>query len=233
MSILEEWGTTVFYEKHIVEREKLHYLAMECINKILPLELKIFVKNLCANTLGYPDEPIFYKAFGDNPKVGDRISKTELEQKGKLTAVITQNIDGLHQAAGSKNVLELHGSVLRNHCVKCNAFYSAEDVTNNNKKDGIAYCTTPGCNGIIKPDVVLYEESLDEDVISKTIKALSEADLLIIGGTSLTVYPAAGFIRAYRGEHLVLINRDPTTSDNIADLVIHAKIGEVLNQINA
>ncbi len=157
----------------------------------------------------------------------------ELEQKGKLTAVITQNIDGLHQAAGSKNVLELHGSVLRNHCVKCNAFYSAEDVTNNNKKDGIAYCTTPGCNGIIKPDVVLYEESLDEDVISKTIKALSEADLLIIGGTSLTVYPAAGFIRAYRGEHLVLINRDPTTSDNIADLVIHAKIGEVLNQINA
>ena len=155
----------------------------------------------------------------------------ELEQVGKLSAVITQNIDGLHQAAGSKNVLELHGSTLRNHCTVCHTFYDAAFMIANQDAEGIARCTKNGCNGIIKPDVVLYEEPLDESVIEKTLAALQAADLLIIGGTSLTVYPAAGFIRAFRGEHLVLINRDATASDGIADLVIHDSIGKVLGKV--
>ncbi|MBP5696501.1 MAG: NAD-dependent protein deacylase [Treponema sp.] len=157
----------------------------------------------------------------------------ELEQKGKLSAVITQNIDGLHQAAGSKNVLELHGSVLRNHCPKCGSFYDLDYMIKHKDSHGLPICKTPGCESIIKPDVVLYGENLDEDVISKTLSALRSADLLIIGGTSLTVYPAAGFIRAYTGDRLVLINRDATTSDSIASLVIHDSIGKVLSQIKA
>ena len=155
----------------------------------------------------------------------------ELEEKGKLTALITQNIDGLHQMAGSKNVLELHGSVLRNHCTKCGTFYDGTYVTENKDENGIPRCSKENCTGVIKPDVVLYGESLDEDVISRTLTALQEADMLIIGGTSLTVYPAAGFIRSFAGKHLVLINRDPTPSDSIADLVIHGKIGQVLGSI--
>ncbi|MBP5442444.1 MAG: NAD-dependent protein deacylase [Treponema sp.] len=155
----------------------------------------------------------------------------EMEAKGKLKAVITQNIDGLHQAAGSRNVLELHGSVLRNHCVKCGAFYDGDYVIDHKDEDGIARCSKDSCGGIIKPDVVLYGENLDEDVISRTIKALQEADMLIIGGTSLTVYPAAGFIRAFSGDRLVLINRDATPNDGMADLVIHDSIGKVLDQI--
>jgi len=153
----------------------------------------------------------------------------ELEAVGKLKAVITQNIDGLHQAAGSRNVLELHGSVMRNHCVSCGAFYDGAYVTSHKDDDGIARCEK--CGGIIKPDVVLYGESLDEEVIAKTLSALEQADMLIIGGTSLTVYPAAGFIRAFRGGHLVLINRDATANDGIADLVIHDSIGKVLGRI--
>ncbi len=155
----------------------------------------------------------------------------ELEAKGKLSAVITQNIDGLHQAAGSKNVLELHGSVLRNHCTLCHTFYDEKYVMANKDKDGIARCNKDSCNGIIKPDVVLYGENLDEDVITRTIYELQNADLLIIGGTSLTVNPAASFVRAYAGEHLVLINLSETPSDSIASLVIHGKIGEVLSAI--
>lgn len=155
----------------------------------------------------------------------------ELEAKGKLTALITQNIDGLHQSAGSKNVLELHGSVLRNHCVKCRKFFDGQYVASHQDEEGIPRCDKEDCKGIIKPDVVLYGENLDEDVINRTLIALQEADMLIIGGTSLTVHPAAGFIRAFSGNHLVLINRDPTPSDSIADLVIHGKIGEVLSRI--
>ena len=147
------------------------------------------------------------------------------EQEGRLLAVVTQNIDGLHQKAGSKNVYELHGSVLRNYCVRCGRFYPAEYVRD---AQGVPRCE---CGGIVKPDVVLYEESLDEDVISGAARAISEADLLIVAGTSLTVWPAAGMIRYYRGKRLVLINRDETPFDNEADLVIHDGLGKVFSQL--
>lgn len=147
------------------------------------------------------------------------------EEVGKLTAVITQNIDGLHQKAGSHRVLELHGSVLRNYCMKCHKSYSAEYVKNS---QGICRCD---CGGIIKPDVVLYEESLDSQVLEKSIYAIAQCDLLIVGGTSLTVYPAAGLLRYYPGHRLVLINRDETPYDNQADLVLHESLGTVFEQL--
>lgn len=147
------------------------------------------------------------------------------EEVGKLTAVITQNIDGLHQKAGSRRVLELHGSVLRNYCMKCHKSYSAEYVKNS---QGICRCD---CGGIIKPDVVLYEESLDSQVLEKSIYAIAQCDLLIVGGTSLTVYPAAGLLRYYPGHRLVLINRDETPYDNQADLVLHESLGKVFEQL--
>ena len=147
------------------------------------------------------------------------------EEAGKLTAVITQNIDGLHQKAGSHRVLELHGSVLRNYCMKCHKSYSAEYVKNS---QGICRCD---CGGIIKPDVVLYEESLDSQVLEKSIYAIAQCDLLIVGGTSLTVYPAAGLLRYYPGHRLVLINRDETPYDNQADLVLHESLGKVFEQL--
>ncbi len=150
----------------------------------------------------------------------------ELEQAGKLSAVVTQNIDGLHQAAGSKKVFELHGSVHRNYCQKCGKFYPPEYIRDS--RDTVPVCT---CGGRIKPDVVLYEEGLDNDVVSGAVHAISHADLLIVAGTSLTVYPAAGLIRYFRGKYLVLINRDATPMDGQADLVIHDKVGEVLGGI--
>ena len=147
------------------------------------------------------------------------------EQEGKLKAVITQNIDGLHQKAGSKKVFELHGSVLRNYCMNCGKFYSAEFVKN---AVGIPRCA---CGGIVKPDVVLYEESLDPATIEGSLKAIREADMLIVAGTSLTVYPAAGLINDYRGDRLVLINRDVTPYDEYADLVLHRSLGDVFSQL--
>ena len=147
------------------------------------------------------------------------------EEVGKLSAVITQNIDGLHQKAGSRRVLELHGSVLRNYCMKCHKSYSAEYVKNS---QGICRCD---CGGIIKPDVVLYEESLDSQVLEKSIYAIAQCDLLIVGGTSLTVYPAAGLLRYYPEHRLVLINRDETPYDNQADLVLHESLGKVFEQL--
>lgn len=147
------------------------------------------------------------------------------EKNGKLSAVITQNIDGLHQKAGSRCVYELHGSVLRNYCVKCGEFYPAEFVRDS---VGVPKCH---CGGIVKPDVVLYEEPLKESTVEKSINAIRGADLLIVAGTSLTVYPAAGFLRYYRGNRLVLINRDPTPYDAQADLVIHAGLGEVFSNL--
>lgn len=147
------------------------------------------------------------------------------EQEGKLKAVITQNIDGLHQKAGSKEVYELHGSVLRNYCTRCGKFYSAEFVKN---APGIPRCS---CGGIVKPDVVLYEESLDEQTIAGSVKAIRSADMLIVAGTSLTVYPAAGLINYYRGSRLVLINRDETPYDGNADLVLHESLGDVFSQL--
>ena len=149
----------------------------------------------------------------------------ELEAAGKLIAVITQNIDGLHQAAGSKNVYEIHGSIHRNYCQKCGKFYDAAYVKNSK---GVPHCE---CGGVIKPDVVLYEESLDENMIDKSIRAISQADTLIIGGTSLVVYPAAGFVDYFRGKHLVVINKSDTAKSVRAELTIAAPIGEVLSQI--
>lgn len=147
------------------------------------------------------------------------------EREGKLAAIVTQNIDGLHQKAGSKTVYELHGSVLRNYCTRCRKFYSAEFIRDSRD---IPRCT---CGGIIKPDVVLYEEGLDQDVLEKSIMAIRAADLLMVVGTSLTVYPAAGLLRYYRGSRLVLINRDETPYDSEADLVVHDRLGNVFSQL--
>ena len=149
----------------------------------------------------------------------------EWEAAGKLKAVITQNIDGLHQAAGSKNVLELHGSVHRNHCEKCGKFYGLDYILST---EGVPRCS---CGGIVKPDVVLYEEGLDQRTLEDSVMYLSRADMLIIGGTSLNVYPAAGLIRYYGGHKLVLINKSPVAQDLAADLVITDPIGETLAQL--
>ena len=149
----------------------------------------------------------------------------ELEEAGKLRAVVTQNIDGLHQKAGSKNVLELHGSIWRNYCTRCGKFYPPQFIRD---CPGVPKCS---CGGVVKPDVVLYEEGLREDVLRRAVHAISAADVLIVGGTSLTVYPAAGLIRYYRGSKLVLINRDETQYDAAADLVLRDPIGLVFSQV--
>ena len=150
----------------------------------------------------------------------------ELEREGKLKAVITQNIDGLHQKAGSRKVLELHGSVHRNYCMKCHQFYDAWYIKN---APGVPRCET--CGGMIKPDVVLYEESLDQNVLQESVLAISRAQVLIVGGTSLVVYPAAGLLRYFQGEALVVINKGATSADRNADLLIQEPIGQVLSQI--
>ena len=150
------------------------------------------------------------------------LALARLEQRGKLSAIVTQNIDGLHQAAGSKRVFELHGSVHRNYCLKCGKFYTAEDIE---RSTGVPRCT---CGGLIKPDVVLYEEGLDQKCLMGAIQAIAQVDLLIVGGTSLTVYPAAGLLQYYGGNRLVLINRDATPLDGQANLVFRDPIGQVL-----
>lgn len=162
--------------------------------------------------------------LGFEPNVTHKVL-ARLEAEGHLAAVVTQNIDGLHQKAGSKRVFELHGSVLRNYCVKCGKFHRAEVVRD---AKGIPLCD---CGGIIKPDVVLYEEPLDENVMAGAIAAIRKADLLIVGGTSLTVYPAAGLLHYYRGQHLVLINRDETPYDSYADLVFHESLGDIFSRL--
>ena len=173
----------------------------------------------------------FYKFYKDKlnslkyePNITHK-KLVELDEKNKLKTIITQNIDGLHQKAGSKVVYELHGSVLRNYCMKCNKFYDAEYVFNS---DGIPKCK---CGSIIKPDVVLYEEGLDNDIVENSIHAIERADMLIVAGTSLTVYPAAGLIRYFNGKYLVLINRDKTSYDSIANLVINDSLGNVFSKI--
>ena len=153
------------------------------------------------------------------------IKLAELEKAGKLKAVITQNIDGLHTAAGSKKVYELHGSVHRNYCLDCGKSYSAEDIL---ASKGVPHCS---CGGLIKPDVVLYGENLDDATVTGALSAIENCDTLIIGGTSLTVYPAAGFVRYFKGKNLVLINMSSTPFDSEADMVIHDKVGEVLEKI--
>ena len=173
----------------------------------------------------------FYKFYRDKMNSLDKLPNechlylTKLEKKGKLKAIITQNIDGLHQKAGSKNVLELHGSIYRNRCMDCNKFYDEKIVFESNS---IPKCT---CGGIIKPEVVLYEEGLDNDVITNTIDYISNCDLLIVAGTSLTVYPASGFIRYFKGNNLVIINKMTTNYDSMADLVINDDIEYVFKNL--
>lgn len=169
----------------------------------------------------YKDRMIYQDA---QPNQAHR-ALAKLEQEGKLSAIITQNIDGLHQMAGSKKVLELHGSIHRNYCEKCGKFYPLDYVV---QSDGVPKCE---CGGTVKPDVVLYEEGLDTDTVNQAVYELKHADMLIVGGTSLVVYPAAGMIDYYRGNKMVLINLSPTSRDNMADLVIKGKIGEVLGKI--
>lgn len=174
----------------------------------------------------------FYRFYRDKMLCLDakpnmaHLKLAEWEKSGKLKAVVTQNIDGLHQAAGNKKVLELHGSVLRNYCERCHKFYDAEYIL---RSEDVPECE---CGGSIKPDVVLYEEGLDSDVISEAVSFISNADVLIIGGTSLAVYPAAGLIDYYRGNKLILINKTATPRDSVADLVIQGSIGEIFSKID-
>lgn len=174
----------------------------------------------------------FYRFYRDKMIIDNvkpnaaHLKLAEWEAQGKLKAVITQNIDGLHQLAGSKEVLELHGSVHRNYCDKCHAFYGIEAIIG---CEGVPKC--PSCGGVIKPDVVLYEEGLDDMTITKSIQYIANADILIIGGTSLAVWPAAGLIDYYRGDKLVLINRSQTQRETRANLVIEGKIGEVMGEL--
>lgn len=180
--------------------------------------------------MSQPEE--FYRFYRDRMIFPDakpnaaHLKLAELERAGKLSAVITQNIDGLHTAAGSRNVIELHGSVHRNHCMKCGRAYGLDFIADG---EGIPRCE---CGGIVKPDVVLYEEGLNENDINRAINAIAEADVLIIGGTSLVVQPAAGLIRFFGGRRLVVINKTPTSADDEADIVIKGSIGETLSQIN-
>lgn len=194
-------------------------------------------------TFDYPPETIISHTFYErNPEYFFRFYREKMlpldfepnithkvlaqwEQQGKLSAVVTQNIDGLHQRAGSKRVYELHGSVLRNYCTRCGKFHSTEFIK---ESTGVPKCH---CGGTVKPDVVLYEEGLDQNTIEKSVRAICNADLLIVAGTSLTVYPAAGLVNYYRGNRLVLINRDETPFDNRADLVLHESLGKVFSQL--
>ena len=178
----------------------------------------------------HPEE--FYRFYRDKMLILDakpnaaHYKLAELEEKGKLKAIVTQNIDGLHQKAGSKHVLELHGSIHRNYCMRCAKFYDAEYMLH---AEGVPKCKK--CGGPIKPDVVLYEEGLDQNTINKAVQYIREADVLIIGGTSLVVYPAAGLIDYYNGNKLVLVNKTPTGRDSIADLVVKGSIGEIFSQL--
>lgn len=189
-------------------------------------------EEILSHTFFYRNMDYFYSFYRDKlicPDVEPNAAHyklAELEAAGKLSAVVTQNIDGLHQKAGSKRVYELHGSTLRNYCVDCKKFFGLDYIADSN---GVPRCDE--CGGVVKPDVVLYEEGLDGKTIDGAVNAIADADCLIVAGTSLTVYPAAGFIRYFSGKYFVLINRDPTPADKSADLVIHGKVGETLAQI--
>ncbi len=189
-------------------------------------------EEILSHTFFYSHTDEFFKFYRDKLLLENikpnkaHLELAELEKAGKLSAVVTQNIDGLHQAAGSEKVYELHGSTLRNYCTKCKKFFNADYIKNNTP---VPYCDK--CGGLIKPDVVLYEEGLNNGTVNGALEAISNADCLIIAGTSLTVYPAASFVRYFRGKYLVLINRDETTMDKNADLVIHDKVGEILSKI--
>jgi NAD-dependent deacetylase len=196
-------------------------------------------ETILSHTFFMRNTPEFYRFYRNKMIFPDaepnkaHLALAELEKQGKLKAVITQNIDGLHQAAGSKSVYELHGTIMKNYCTRCGREYPLSTII---ESKGIPRCqvkdeTGGVCNGIIKPKVVLYEEGLDDNVVSGAIKHIRNADMLIIGGTSLTVYPAAGLIRYFSGRHIVLINKAPTSSDSMADLIIREPIGETLGVI--
>lgn len=196
------------------------------------LKINFTPEQLVSHTfyMRYPEE--FFKFYKDKLIYPDakpnaaHLALARLEQMGKLKAIVTQNIDGLHQAAGSKTVYELHGSVLRNYCEECQAFYDEKFILGS---EGVPTC--PKCGGRVKPDVVLYEEGLDQNIINRSVEAIEAADTLIIGGTSLVVYPAAGLIQYFNGRHLVLINKSETNADRKADLVIHDSIGKVFREV--
>lgn len=211
-----ESGIKDFRSKDGLYNEKYKYPPEEILSHTF------FINN--------PDE--FYKFYIDKLNCLDKLPNichkylTKLEKSNKLKAIITQNIDGLHQKAGSSNILELHGSIYRNYCTKCNKSYSAEQIF---KEKKIPTCI---CGGIIKPDVVLYEEPLDNNIINNAIKYISNADLLLVVGTSLTVYPASSFIQFFKGKHLIIINKDTTPLDNLADLIINEDIKKVFKYLD-
>lgn len=217
-------GAGVSTESNIPDFRSANGLFNEKLNKnFTPEELvshSFFFKHTEEFYKFYKDKLIYKNAKPNNA----HIALAKLEANGKLKGIITQNIDGLHQMAGSKNVLELHGSIHRNYCGYCGKFYDLCGLLS--LEEIIPHCTD--CGNIIKPDVVLYQEGLDEDLINKSIELISNADVLIIGGTSLKVYPAAGFIKHFKGKHLIVINKSITQYDNIADLVIQEPIGRVL-----
>ena len=204
------------------------------VDGLYHIQYKYPPETIISHSFFMHDPEEFYRFYKDKMLITDakpnaaHLALAKLEKMGKLKAVVTQNIDGLHQAAGSKTVYELHGSVLRNYCMKCHAFYDGAWVK---EQEGIPRCEK--CGGTVKPDVVLYEEGLDQAVIEGAVRAISEADVLIIGGTSLVVYPAAGLIDYFRGSHLVVINKSPTPRDKMADLLIADKIGKVLGEATA
>ncbi len=193
-------------------------------------------EEIISHSFFYKDTKEFYRFYrakllptGFKPNAA-HFKLAEMEEKGKLKAIVTQNIDGLHQKAGSKTVYEIHGSTLRNYCLECGEFYDEKIIAESeNAQDKLPHCKK--CGGLIKPDVVLYEEGLNQELIEKTVNAIATADTLIIGGTSLVVYPAASFVQYFRGRHLVLINKSVTSMDGAAELVIHDSIGKVLGQI--
>lgn len=193
-------------------------------------------EEIISHTFFYENTKEFYrfyraKLLSTGIKPNDAHYKlAELEKAGKLKAIVTQNIDGLHQKAGSKEVYEIHGSTLRNYCLNCNEFYDDTFIAQSeNAPDKIPHCTK--CGGLVKPDVVLYEEGLDDNLTDRSIRAIASCDTLIIGGTSLVVYPAASFVRYFRGKNLVLLNKSETQMDSAASLVIHDSIGKILREI--
>ena len=237
MSKLETWKRWVRESKHIVffggagVSTESGIPDFRSVDGLYNQKFEYPPERIISHSFFRRDPEYFFRFYrekmlplGFEPNVTHRVL-ARWEQEDKLDAVVTQNIDGLHQKAGSRRVYELHGSVLRNYCESCGKFHSAEFVKDS---QGIPRCD---CGGIVKPDVVLYEEGLDDDVIGHSIYSIENADLLIVAGTSLTVYPAAGLINYYRGNRLVLINRDPTPYDSRADLVLHMALGEVFGSL--
>ncbi len=235
LEILKQW---------VSESEKIVFFGGAGVSTASGIPDFRSVDGLYSQKFDYPPETILSHTFflhepeyffrfyrekmlplGIEPNITHRVL-AQWEQEGRLSAVVTQNIDGLHQKAGSKNVLELHGSVLRNYCTRCGKFYDAQFVKD---APGIPRCA---CGGLVKPDVVLYEESLDQRTMDGAAQAIEDADMLIVAGTSLTVYPAAGLLHYYQGDRMVLINRDPTPRDYMADLLLHASLSDVFSRLS-